>query len=132
MTQEIMNDKVMELLQDESFVAEMKSAETYGDAALVLENHGIDVTAEDLMTGMAEAKKVVEEKGLFQDGELSEESLESVSGGWGPNWRTGVYFGGEVAGCLAILSGVAAGPVGWAVLGGMALCGTLAIGSMLH
>lgn len=81
MNEEMLNEKLNELMQDESFVSEMQNAESFEDAAKVLSDHGIETTAEELETNAERTQEIMVEKGYMKDGELTEEGLELVAGG---------------------------------------------------
>lgn len=81
MSQDMLGEKLNELMQDEGFVSEMEKVESYEDAAKVLNDHGIETTAEDLETNAERAQEIMAEKGYMKDGELTEEGLELVAGG---------------------------------------------------
>ncbi len=113
------HEQMNELLQNEAFVTEMKNAETIQDAIGVLGGWGIDATEEELKDLQARALE------FTRDGELTEDGLEQVAGGRNM-YAAWTFVGLEYAGLAAIVGGVATGPVGWAVLGGMAVSGLLA------
>lgn len=67
---------IEELAKDEAFVAKMKAAKDFAEAAALLNAQGIEVTAEEL-----------EAIAAAQNGELDEDALENVAGGriiWRP------------------------------------------------
>lgn len=68
--QEVM-EKVQALMQDEQFKAKLAAAEDLDAMAALFCDEGIQVTGADLEAAMEQ-----------QDGELSEESLENVAGGF--------------------------------------------------
>lgn len=78
-----------------------------------------------------EAKKeIMELSKHYNEGELTEDDLAEVSGGWswglfGAGTAVGGLFGGAI-GCVGALCALT-GPVGW-IVGGCALAGAAAVG----
>ena len=68
-------EKFNELLNDQAFRDEMNNAATLEDTAKVMQQHGIQVTPEELQEIMAK---------MESESELSESELDDVAGGfWG-------------------------------------------------
>ncbi len=67
--------KIRDIFSDEQFVKELLDLETPEEVKVVLADHDIDVTVDDIM----QVKELFEKK---QNGEISDEELENVSGGF--------------------------------------------------
>ena len=65
-------EKLKELLNDQAFQDEMNNAATLEDAAKVMQQHGIQVTPEELQEIMTK---------MDSEAELSEDELDDVAGG---------------------------------------------------
>lgn len=65
---------VEEMLKDKAFVEDLASSKSLEEAQAKLDEKGVDVRYEDLV-------KAVEYMQKKQDGDLTEEALETVSGG---------------------------------------------------
>ncbi|BAY23403.1 hypothetical protein NIES2100_31680 [Calothrix sp. NIES-2100] len=68
---------------------QIESVDGYADAVKVGADHGYEFTEE-------EAQEFLVERGIIEgpEGELSEEALEAVAGGWFDNWNVRVRWGG--------------------------------------
>ena len=73
------NDKIMELLQDEAILAKMAAAGS-GKECYDLVKDRIGISFEEFQASMKVAKAFVNESA---DGELSEDDLDTVAGGKG-------------------------------------------------
>jgi predicted ribosomally synthesized peptide with nif11-like leader len=82
-----MMKKVEELSQNEEFKARIAQLESAEEIAAAFQAEGVKVTAEDLQTALA----------AQQSGELSEDSLEGVSGGFA---ATTIALAGLVVTCF--------------------------------
>lgn len=129
----------------EDFQREVSSAHTMEDVFDLLHKNGIDLSDDDIDYCMDQAETVMKENGyLTEDGELSEEMLEIVSGGGLGNsigylllggaivWGGAKYIAAGKAGiagytaCMAI-----GGPV--CVLGGaLIVAGAIGIGIAIY
>ena len=65
-------EKLKELLNDQAFQDEMNNAATLEDAAKIMQQHGIQVTPEELQEIMTK---------MESEAELSEDELDDVAGG---------------------------------------------------
>ena len=117
MMNETMIKKMEELLKNEEFAQKIKDAGSYENMHKLFVENGVDVTREDFMAYIEDCRKTMVEKGLMsEDGELSAELLEVVSGGISDLWfgigsiivGAGLCFvpGGKVAGVILIISGI--------------------------
>ena len=72
---------------DPALQQQLESAGGYAEAVQIGAAHGYDFTEQ-------EAEAFLTERGIIEgpEGELSEEALEAVAGGWFDNWR--VRIGG--------------------------------------
>ena len=76
--------KMEELLRNEEFAQKISEAGSYEKMHELFVENGVDVTREDFMAYIGDCRKTMVEKGLIsEDGELSVELLEVVSGGAG-------------------------------------------------
>ena len=88
-------EKLKELLKDEFFAKELSTKIEAEDAQKYFAEHGVDFTMDE-MKAMGKALNLAAEKG----GELSEDELEQVSGGFGgilivfSLFLATVFFGG--------------------------------------
>ena len=111
-------DMLKELANNQEFIEKMQNAKNVDEAYSILTEYGMDLSREEFDTGIKQAIVFFEEKGYFNNDELTEESLESVSGGL----NTGVANFGlflESGGLIALTCG----PVGWGAAA-VALLGT--------
>lgn len=104
-------EKVGELLKDEAFIAAFLAADSAEEAAALFVGRGVEMGAEET-TQLAKQIVSLSNKLLENDGELTEEELEQIAGGW--NWAA---FGVGLAGGAAVgaMFGSMVGPVGTAV-----------------
>lgn len=75
-------EKITELLMDDSFLSKVDDAENYEELSNLFIENGADISpaeVEQLVSVVAQTNKT---------GELNEADLENVSGGW---WVAGVY-----------------------------------------
>ena len=101
--------KMEELLATEEFSQKIVEAGTYEKMYELLVAEGMDATYEEFAAYLEESRKFMIEQGLItEDGELSVELLEQISGGrkWGLTIMGGVYI---VGGAAATLFGCGAG-----------------------
>lgn len=116
MMNEINIKKMEELLANEEFAQKIADAGSYEKAYQLLIENGMDTSYDDFMAYIEECRKTMVEKGLIsEDGELSVEMLDKVSGGGKGSaifcWvLAGVAFGFGCpqAGALMVLCGIAA------------------------
>ena len=74
--------KMEELLQDETFKAELETKETVEQVVALYNAYGVEVTEEEFEQLGDKGMELMKEKGLMdEEGELSPEMLEMVSGG---------------------------------------------------
>lgn len=117
MMNEINIKKMNELVENEEFAQKILAAGSCENAYKLFVENGVDASYEDFAAHIEESRKVMVEKGLIsEDGELSVEMLEAVSGGGkGASvflWVcAGVAFGVGCAGLGAIF--VVAGMGAW-------------------
>ena len=79
---EIAVNRMEELAVDQEFVTKFSEAESYEDAYQLLIENGVDCTYEEFREYLDEAETQLREKNLInEDGELSAEMLDMVSGG---------------------------------------------------
>lgn len=69
-------EKLKELLNDQAFQDEMNNAATLEDAAKIMQQHGIQITPEELQEIMTK---------MESESELNESELDDVAGG---SWAT--------------------------------------------
>ena len=79
---EITMEKIEALQNNEEFTSQMAAAKTMDDVLKTMNDNGIELTKEELEAGYEEVLNRCEEKGYANDGELTEEGLELVSGGF--------------------------------------------------
>ncbi len=115
----MLNEKDINLLnsmaKDEEMAQKLVDAGSYEKAYEVLTENGFTASYEEYTAYLADIRKQMEEKGLVtEDGELSAEMLDMVSGGkWyqvvGLFAAAGVafYFGCPEGGVLLIVAGIA-------------------------
>lgn len=74
---------------DTALQQKLESVNGYAEAVAIGAENGFEFTEE-------EAQAVLSERGLIEgpEGELSDEALEAVAGGWFDNWRVRIRFGG--------------------------------------
>lgn len=114
-----MKQKLQELLQDEEFSKKVIMATSIPEEVKLLKENGIDVSERELQACGDEAMAILLQDGyISEDGELSEEVLEQVSGG--RSWKLAALGAGMMG--TALLSDYLAGacavalvsnPVGW-------------------
>lgn len=122
MMNETMIKKMEELLKNEEFAQKIKDAGSYENMHKLFVENGVDVTREDFMAYIEDCRKTMVEKGLMsEDGELSVELLEAISGGGPFLNRLGGLTLGIVGGGAAILLGASCGVV----------LGIMAVGSLI-
>lgn len=102
---EISIEKMNELENNLELIRDIKAATSIQEAISVMKKNRIDITEEELKEGYLQAKKIFEEQGYLQSGELSEDALEVVAGGL----NTAVYTTG-----LIMAAGIAVSPWLWA------------------
>lgn len=116
MMTEINIQKMNELIHREGFAEKLQNAGSYENAYRLFSENGVDASYEEFMGLIEDSRKRMQEKEMIsQDGELSEEMLELVSGGkwyhslacWG---LAALAFaaGCPEAGLLMVFIGVAA------------------------
>ena len=116
---ETMTLKLNQLLDDAQFNQEVSTAETWEDMQDVLHKNGVDLSEDDIAYCIQNAEIAMKETGfLTEDGELTEQSLELVSGGKGGGF---VVFGG-----VWVALGIA-----YKVLGTAAICATIGSGCIV-
>ncbi len=69
-----MEKKIEALFGNQEFVEKLAAMETIDDMAEALQAEGVEITANELEAALVRAQKV-------QDGEMSEDDLDNVSGG---------------------------------------------------
>ena len=110
---EITNEMLKDLMYDEDFAAELRTAHTEEEVLQVMANNGIELTREQFEEGYEQVLDMMEEEGYFnEDGEMTEKGLELVAGGL----RTGVANFGLILG-IGGLAAMMAGPVTLAAVG---------------
>ena len=75
-------ERIKEVFSDEEFVKELFSKETPEEAKALLEEKDIDFSVEDLIKLREIIIAKMEQQSSSEEGEISEEDLEDVSGGW--------------------------------------------------
>ena len=75
-------ERIKEVFSDEEFVKEIFSKETPEEAKALLEEKDIDFSVEDLIKLREIIIAKMEQQSSSEEGEISEEDLEDVSGGW--------------------------------------------------
>lgn len=128
MTDMEMTAKLEALLSDEEFSEKALQATSIEEIAKLLQDNGIDATAEELQKCGEEAVEILKKDGyLLEDGELSEKMLDMVSGG--KKLGKNAMWAGAGMIALALASDYLAGacavalvsnPAGW-FFGGVAL-----------
>lgn len=82
MMNEMNIQKMEQLLRNEEFAQKISDAGSYDKAYQLFAENGMDASYEDFMAYIENYRKIMVEKGLIsEDGELSAEMLEMVSGG---------------------------------------------------
>ena len=107
--------KMNELIANEEFAQKVAEAGSYENAYQLFVDNGVDASYDDFMAYIEESRQAMIEKGLIsEDGELSVEMLEAVSGGkWynslGCFVLAGIAFaaGAPGAGVLLVIAGIA-------------------------
>ena len=74
-------EKMQNLMNDPEFIAQLTSAKTTADGVLLFKEKGIHVTAAEIEAGYKKGMDYLENNGYIQNGELSMDALEMVSGG---------------------------------------------------
>ena len=88
--------KMEELLANEEFAQKTADAGSYENAYQLFTENGVDASYEDFMAYIEDCRKVMVEKGLISDnGELSVEMLDMISGG-----GIGLFLLGTIGGWL--------------------------------
>ena len=108
--------KMEALLQDEGFKAEMETKENVEQIVALYNAYGVEVTEEEFEQLGERGMELMKEKGLIdEEGELSPEMLEMVSGG-GKAGKilvlvvlgvASAYFGHPEGTVLCIIAGIA-------------------------
>ena len=75
-------ERIKEVFSDEEFVKELFSKETPEEAKALLEEKDIDFSVEDLIKLREIIIAKMEQQSISEEGEISGEDLEDVSGGW--------------------------------------------------
>lgn len=114
-----MKTKLQELLKDEEFSRRVILATSLTEEVNLLKEYGIEISEAELQSYGEQAMDILKEDGFIsEDGELSDEILEQVSGGKG--WRLAALGAGMMG--TALLSDYLAGacafalvsnPIGW-------------------
>jgi hypothetical protein len=106
-------EKYLELMNQESFAKEFANCASEEAVKELFDRNGIDFTAEEIdaiLIGIGTMMQKLEEN----DGELSEEDLEMVAGGW--SWKN-------------FLTGVVAGLVGGIIMTAACVAAIVAVGA---
>ncbi len=115
-------DKLVSLFKNEEFDKQLVACSDNQAVVKLFAENGVEMTEEDAEATMAYIKGLVQ-KLMENDGELSEEELEMVAGGWsgwGTFWASvgSLAFGGFCMGASwGTLPGMAIGVVAGAVVG---------------
>lgn len=117
---EITVERMQELSEDQVFMEKMQSAETISEKIQVLSDYGIILTEEEFESACDQAYDILEKNDYIVDGELTEKSLDMVSGGVNVG-VCGVGVGVGSYGLLLMMAG--GGPAVWAVGCGIGLIG---------
>ncbi len=107
--------KMNVLVNDPTFMAELKKVSSGEELMELLAKNGIEMTKEEYDVALEKGTALVQKKNLFsEDGELTTEMLELVNGGgWGKAlacWAIAgacIYFGCPQAGIVMIGVGLA-------------------------
>lgn len=111
------NAQLEKLMDDEEFAMKIANATSFEGMQKVFADAGVDISIGELIEMRDACAELYKEKGIIsEDGELSPEMLEYVSGGkWG-GWRylkaafafgAAVLAGPSVAGAVLIIGGIA-------------------------
>jgi hypothetical protein len=108
-------EKFIELMKHESFVREFSNCTSFEAAKELLERNGVDMPMEELQNILTAAANILI-KLEENNGELTDEDLEQVAGGW--TW--GGFFKGLVMGVVvtAVIVAVAAAAIATSVATG--------------
>lgn len=87
------SEKLKELMENEEFISGMIQAQNPNELGIVLAENHVELSSSSLEEAFNEVQKQISEA---ENGELSEEALEAVSGGWG-SLLTGVIVSGQLA-----------------------------------
>ena len=131
-------EKFMELLHDEAFSKEFFNCASEAAVKELLDRNGVDFSMEEIdaiMVGVGTTLQKLEEN----NGELTEEDLEQVAGGWswggffkgiGLGIVVGAIMGAIVVGCIAVsaATGGAGAPLAAAAAAKL-IAGTAAVGA---
>ena len=101
------NEKIQELSTNKEFMEKVQKTTSIEEYHQLLAEYGVETTVEELKSGFEQMPSPVGE-----NGELTDEALDAVAGGWGVNWFTGLSFGGQI-GCTLAMMACATNPVGW-------------------
>lgn len=113
---EIHIKKLEELLANEELAQKITDAGSYEKAYQLLTENGFDASYDDFMAYIEESRKLLIDQGLItEDGELSIEMLDMVSGG-----GKGLSIAYWAGAALCFSSGNAAAGIALAVAGAMA------------
>ena len=118
-------EKLKEIFSDEQNQEKIKAMNTADDIIAFYEENGFSYGEDDKQ----KIREVFDElKAKASDGEISEEDLENVAGGWNlENFFAGAsgggVMGGLFAGGFAVLVG--SNPIGWAIGGALAAGGAM-------
>jgi hypothetical protein len=109
MLKEEVNQRLIDLVQNEEFTSKLENAKTDEQILNLLSQYEIEMTMEELADAKNAGRKLLEEQKIQTDGELSEETLEQVAGG--------IRWSRFLVGSLICAAGAATGQAGAAVLG---------------
>ena len=112
-----LQEKLQEVLSDEAFAKELLQMEKPEDVQVALEKKDIDLTLDEIrqigeyMNKVQNGEISQEQVQSMVDGELSEDELEEVAGGFG-------LFGCLIVACIACFAGGGVGGALGGALGG--------------
>ena len=112
-----LQEKLQEVLSDEAFAKELLKMEDVEDVQIALEKKDIEMSLDEIRQAGNIMKKLqsgelsLEQAQNMADGELSEDELEEVAGGFG-------LFGCLIVACIACFAGGGVGGALGGALGG--------------
>lgn len=76
------NEKLLQLFSSEEFKAEAANIQTAEELRTLFETHGVNLSIEEVLELCEAIAKQMESNELSSEGEISEDGLENVAGGF--------------------------------------------------